>query len=130
MRRAFHHLIQVELAQHFVQTLLIPVRSDANILLHRKGQQLEVLKHDGKLLQSFLAAHGADVPAAQIDRALIRFVEPQQKLDHRGLACAVFTDHRQPLASFDGEAEVLERGFRRSWIGEGHMVEHHGVLPR
>ena len=75
----------------------------AHDLRHARGKvalELRLLRQIADLV--------AHEPVAERDAALLRRLEPEQALDERGLAGAVFADHTQQIAARDREVHIAQ----------------------
>ncbi len=98
--------------------------SEADVLSRRGGEDHRVLRHQRQMPPELRPRHLGQGQAVQRDAPRGRIVEPQQQLQHRGLARARRADQRDRLAGLDGEADPVQRRDRRARrIAKGHVIE-------
>ena len=94
----------------------------ADVLADRAAEQEHVLADIGGLLAQRAARGRRDVLPVDGDRPAVRLVEPQDEVEHRGLAAAGRADQRRHLAGLGDERHAAQHRLARP-IGELHVAE-------
>ena len=96
--------------------------ADGDVLADRAVEQEHVLADIGDLPAQRAARHAGDVLAVDLDRSGVGLVEPQDQVEHRGLAAAGRPDQRGHLAGLGDEGHAADDDLARP-IAEAHVVE-------
>ena len=97
----------------------------ADIVHHRAGEQVGILKHDAKTAPQILLADLVDVDAVVADLAVGDVVESVDEVGDGGLACAGGADEGHFLTGMGVQGDVMQHRFLRH-IAEVYLV--HGDL--
>ena len=98
--------------------------SEPDVVGDRALEQARLLRHPGQMTAPVLQIDPGERLFADQDASSGRNQEPEQQIDHRGLARAAGADQRNALPRRDVEVETLERLASRL-ITEMHVLEAH-----
>src|SRR5262249_16491595 len=99
----------------FYRFIFDPGGTQADILLHRAGEQERILEHHAEAAAEFVRIHLPDIYAVNAYGAALHIIEAQKQGEDGGLAGAGVAHNGHRFARFDGEGDVAQHPVRLAW---------------